>query len=492
MLLKTLVFLTLIIDLWTLDLVGMFEEENHMHRESGIDDLIKRYERMIESGENRYFDVEEFELLIEKYLGDGVIEKASNVLQYASTLFPESLNLQLREAQILAGRGSHMKAIPRLNNLLAFEPNNEEIHLTLASIYSNIFDHNNAIKYFKQALKLSDKELKSEIRIDIALEYQNLGQWKTAIAILEKALALDETNESALFELAFCYDKVNDIKSAICFFEKYIDENPYSVNGWYNLGNSFHRLGSLKEAVDAYDFAIAIDPKYSRAYTQKAEALITLENFAAAIDTYRDSLQIDNATPHIYCCMGECYERMEDYIEAENYYNKSLDIDSDFTDAYVGLGVLADLQSDAAMAVRFFEQAVLLEPNHSDFRLLFAAALIKYSKPQDAEEQYAAIINKEPNNSEAWEGRVDNLQRLDAHETALEILKEGLDFIPEPTHLRYQEFVSIFATGEEARALDLLDHLLLNHYDSASRIFNSFPDLLNDNRIADRYNRLKP
>ncbi|HIB76205.1 MAG TPA: tetratricopeptide repeat protein [Flavobacteriales bacterium] len=470
----------------------MFEEENHMNRESGIDDLIKRYERMVESGENRYFDIEEFEMLIENYLGDGGVEKAQNVLHYASSLFPESLNLQLREAQIMAGLGSHMKAIPRLKTLLAFEPNNEEIYLTLASIYSNLFDHSKAIKYFKQALKLSDKELKSEIRIDIALEYENLGEWKTAIQILEKALDYDVSNESALFELAFCYDKINDIKSAVNFFEKYLDENPYSVIGWYNLGNSFHRFGSLKKAVDAYDFAIAIDPKYARAYTQKAEALITLENYAEALETYRDSLQMDKATPHTYCCMGECYERLEDYIEAENFYKKSLDIDSDFTDAYVGLGVLADLQSEATMAVRFFEQAVLLEPNHTDFRLLLAAALIKLAKPQDAEEQYATIINKEPNNSEAWEGRVDNLQRLNAHETALEILKEGLDFIPEPTHLRYQEFVSVFATGEEARALDLLDNLLLNHYDSASRIFNSFPDLLNDNRIADRYNRLKP
>jgi hypothetical protein len=74
----------------------------------------------------------------------------------------------------------------------------------------------------------------------------------------------------------------------------------------------------------------------------------------------------------------------------------------------------------------------------------------------------------------------------------LELLEEGLKTVPETTHLRYQEFVSIFSSGEEAKALDLLETLLINHYDSARRIFKSFPDLLNDNRIADRYNRLKP
>ena len=112
-----------------LDLIRMFEEENHMHSESDIDDLVKRYELMVDSGENRYFDIEEFEMLIGHYLSFGEIENAQMVLHYASTLFPESINLQLREAQILAGLGKHIKAIPRLQNLLAFEPHNEEIHL---------------------------------------------------------------------------------------------------------------------------------------------------------------------------------------------------------------------------------------------------------------------------------------------------------------------------------------------------------------------------
>ena len=172
----------------------MVEEENHMHSESEIDDLVKRYELMVDKGENRYFDVEEFEMLIGHYLSFGEIENAQMVLHYASNLFPESINLQLREAQILAGLGKHIKAIPRLQNLLAFEPQNEEIHLTLASIYSKMEEHIKAIDHFKTAFKNSDTELKSEIRLDIALEYENLGDWKNAIFVLEEALTHDAYN----------------------------------------------------------------------------------------------------------------------------------------------------------------------------------------------------------------------------------------------------------------------------------------------------------
>ena len=473
-------------------LVRMVEEENHMHSESEIDDLVKRYELMVDKGENRYFDVEEFEMLIGHYLSFGEMENAQMVLRYASNLFPESINLQLREAQILAGLGKHIKAIPRLQNLLAFEPQNEEIHLTLASIYSKMEEHIKAIDHFKNAFNNSDTELKSEIRLDIALEYENLGDWKKAIFVLEEALTHDASNEAALFELAFCYDKINDLKSAIKFFNQFLDENPYSTIGWYNLGNAYHRIGSIKKAIDAYDFAIAIDDKYIQAYQQKAEAFGCNDNFSDALETYHEILEMEDATPHTLCSIGECHERLDNYLEAEAYYKKCLDLNEGYPDAYIGLGVLGDIQSDDALAVRCFEQAVLLAPENSDYRLLLATALMKLAKPQEAESQFVEILEKEPKNIEAWEGRVDNLQRLNAHEAALELIEEGLKTVPETTHLRYQEFVSIFSSGEEAKALDLLETLLINHYDSARRIFKSFPDLLNDNRIADRYNRLKP
>ena len=41
----------------------MNEEGSHMQDESEIVDLIKRYERMVETGGSHYFDVEEFEII---------------------------------------------------------------------------------------------------------------------------------------------------------------------------------------------------------------------------------------------------------------------------------------------------------------------------------------------------------------------------------------------------------------------------------------------
>ena len=470
----------------------MNDDGRQYQGESEVDNLVKRFERMIEQDDQRYFDLEEFEAIISHYLGFGELQNAQKVLQYASRLFPESLTLQLREAQILAGIGKHIQAIPRLNNLLLFEPTNEEIHLTLASIYSQIKEHKQAINHFRNALKVSDDDMKSDIYIDISIEYQSIGEWRRALEVLKQAISIDTSNESALYEIAFCYDKIDCMTDAVRFFNSYIDDNPYSTAAWYNLGNTYHRLGKTKQAVDSYDFSIAIDKNFLRAYHQKAEALTAAEHYADALVAYRDILSVEDTSAYILCNIGECYERLGELEKAEEYYKESLDIDSEFTDAFVGLGVLADIQSQPVVAVRYFEHAVNLDEEHQDIRLLLAAALLKLNKPQEAETQYSIVLKKDPKNKEAWEGRIFNLQQIEAHTAALEALEQGLVVIKDNTHLLYLQFVSRFLSGNEAKALDQLEQLLTHSFDSASRVFDLFPLLLNDERIAERYSSLKP
>jgi tetratricopeptide (TPR) repeat protein len=190
--------------------------------------------------------------------------------------------------------------------------------------------------------------------------------------------------------------------------------------------------------------------------------------------------------------MGECMERLSEFDKAEDYYKQSLEIDAEYTDAFVGLGVLADLQSLPSVAVQYFEHAVTLDAYNNDYRLLLATAYIKVGKPKDAEKHFTIVLERDPKNEDAWEGRIDNLQRIDAHEAALEALEQGLTIVKEPTHLLYQQVYSLFRIGNESQAIDLFEQLLIHTFDYSSRILDSFPDILENSKIADLYSRLKP
>ena len=197
----------------------MHDEGRPHQEEEKVLALAKAFEEMMNAGESKFFDHDELEILIEHYLEKGSLRKAQQVHHYASSLYPESLVLQLREAQILASNGKHVQAIPRLKNLLSFEPHNEEIHLTLANIYSQMREHKLALQHFNELLSFADEELRKDIYIDVALEHENLGEWKLAIRVLLKALKEDPSNETALYELAFCMDKEGRIQEAVCVMQ---------------------------------------------------------------------------------------------------------------------------------------------------------------------------------------------------------------------------------------------------------------------------------
>ena len=471
----------------------MHEEGRPHQEEDQILALAKAFESMLAAGESRFFDHDDLEALIEHYLERGSIAKAQHVHRYASGLFPESLSLQLREAQILASNGKHVQAIPRLKNLLSFEPQNEEIHLTLANIYSQMHEHKLALQHFHALLRFADPDLRKDLHIDIALEHENLGEWKQAIRVLLEALKEDPSNETALYELAFCFDKEGRIQEAAIFYTKYLDDHPYSFAAWYNLGNAHQRMGKYKEAVDAYDFAIAIEDSFAPAYHQKAEALTAMERFGDALDVHRETLLIDAPQPSTFCNMGECLEHLGDLDEAQQYYRQCLDLDPNFLEAHVGLGVLADLRGEHDVALEHLAEALLLSPYHEDTLLMMSAVLKKMGRHEEADVCLVQILERNPKNTEAWEERVDNMQMLEAHEQALQLLDNAFEHVP-PTSsvLGYKQFVSLFALRHDGEALRLLDTLLLADFAGMNRLLETYPGLLDDPRIASRYERFKP
>ena len=179
-------------------------------------------------------------------------------------------------------------------------------------------------------------------------------------------------------------------------------------------------------------------------------------------------------------------------LKSLKMYKQSLEIDPDYTEAFVGLGVLADLQLLPSVAVQYFEHAVNLEGYNIDYRLLLATSFIKVKQPKEAEKHFTMILESDPKNKDAWEGRIDNLQRIDAHEAALEALEQGLAIVKDPTHLLYQQVFSLFKIGNEAQALDLFEQLLIHTFDDSSRLIDSFPEILEDSRFSEIYVRLKP
>lgn len=442
--------------------------------------IVERYEAMLSSDASSFFDLMELESLIEHYLHEGQHRKAQQVLKFAGSLYPESLSLQLREAQLMAGTGNLKRAIPRLRNLLAFEPSNDEIHLTLATLYSQLDQHQEAIHHYRQALDLGDAVYRGDLFIDIALEYENIGHWDRAVAVLQEALLENPNNETALHELGFCLESMGKSTEAVGAFQQFVDDHPYSCPGWYNLGNALQRTGAHAKAIEAYDFALVIDDGFSPALLQKASALTMVEDYDQALECYSESMLLDAPQANIFTLMGECKERVGHLSEAEEYYLNALELDGDFADAHVGLGVVAEMREDWTGSMKHFERAMALEPENVEYHILLGGILKKIGMHDEADLIYANALRLEPDNLEVHLEAAENLQANERHEEALGLLDAVPPASTEDPLVICRRFVSLYSLGRTKTAYSILDLGIEKVHDLCQLLAELFPGIEQD------------
>ena len=180
-----------------------FENANEQHDEN---QSVKRFELMLKNDEFFFFDVEEFEDLVDHYIEAGNPRQALKAVEMGCDQHPGSFTLLLYKAQILASTHKPRKALEVLLIVESGEPNNIDAHLIKGTVYSQLREYRKAIDSYRVALKLANNIEKADIYMSMAFEFENLDEYNLAIKYLKKVIDLNCENETAIYELGFCFE----------------------------------------------------------------------------------------------------------------------------------------------------------------------------------------------------------------------------------------------------------------------------------------------
>ncbi len=382
----------------------MFDDENNQFDDK-FDFELNRFENMMEIGDAYYFEPDVLEEIIDYYIIKNQIEKALNAIEFGLEQHPDHFNFRLKKAQIFSTTGQLKESLLILQTLERIESYNAEVFVTIANVFSQLRDHQNAIKYYEKALtiveEIGEKDELIELLLDLALEYENTQNFNMAIIVLKKLLKIAPNNESAFYEIAYCYERIGDFDSCIEYYNKYIDNNPYSFTAWYNLGNIYFLKKDLNKALWAYDYSTIINEEFASAHFNMGNTYMQLEQFDNAIKAYKRSLEIDKDDALTLCYLAEAYERKEDLDLALEYYEKSKALNPDIADTWVGIGIVKDLKGKTAESISYFQQAVNLQPKNANFLLVLGEALFKLERFAEAELYLERALNLDREYDEA-------------------------------------------------------------------------------------------
>ncbi|HOZ39827.1 MAG TPA: tetratricopeptide repeat protein, partial [Flavobacteriales bacterium] len=288
----------------------MNEGPSPLHDREDQQNSVERYEAMLNKNIDLFFDVEEFEHIIEHYLEANEPKKAKEVLDYAHRQHPGAPDLLFCEAHVLLNLGKLNKALEVLDTLGRMEPFNVDVHLHKAGIHSQLRNYRRAVEHYKRALDLADEGL-DEIYLDLAFEYENLESIELAVDCLKKALEINPENEAVLYELSYCYELADAHQAAVAYFREFTNEHPYAFVAWYNLGAALARLERLEESNEALDLCMAIDDRFTSAYFAKARNMLLQGRYEDAVECYNETISIDGPQAVTFSYIGECFEKME-------------------------------------------------------------------------------------------------------------------------------------------------------------------------------------
>ena len=152
-------------------------------------------------------------------------------------------------------KGESRVAISLLGDSLLLTEKKAQIYQTIADIYYDLDDLDNALTYYKTALKYDTENSRAYSRL--AMVYWEKDLIEEAITNYVKAIDLDPDYEIGYNNLGVIFlDGLGDINRAKSYFETAIDIKDDYVLAHFNLGRTYEALDEKVQAANEYQKAL--------------------------------------------------------------------------------------------------------------------------------------------------------------------------------------------------------------------------------------------
>lgn len=447
-----------------------------MEEEFLNNELIERFEQMLEEKQNFYFDTEEFYEIIAYYLDVGDLPYAKKALDYAINMYPTSTEIQIKKLEYLLATEKLKAAAQLIRELKDVGESDVDYVICVARFWSLKDNPKKAIQYYEKALEFGDDM--EYIYNCMGNEYLNLNEISQALYCFKKALELDLDDDFAFFSCVQCFEDLHLNKECIEFLLQYIELRPYSEIAWSQLGQQYMAMKNYEEAHRAFDYATLINPKSILAHTQKAACLEKLEDYEKAIEVYEETLDLDDSAAYTFLKIGSCYVKLGKPFKALKAFHQSLHEDPQLDQAWVATSDLYESIGNFEEALYYLNRAIDLDSLNIDYWKRRAYLHIQLVRFEEASLDYYRLVELEPKNFYNWLGLSETLITIGDYQKAIEAVYRGLKHFNR-AELYYQLSNCYYLLGEEEMGLNAFNKASEMNASLQVEMFKKYPILEN-------------
>jgi len=187
----------------------------------------------------------------------GKYDDAAGLMKKAIAKNPKSAALQVNLGMALSGKNDVDGASKAFEEAIKLEPDNG-IHLvTYAGHLARNNKKDEALTKLKQAEKISAND--AGVLASVALEYKGLRDFKSCIAVLDKAVHVKDVAELRIYR-GTCKLGLKDLPGATTEFKDAVAKEPNNALAHYSLGNALADGGKLTDAIAEWETYLKLAP----------------------------------------------------------------------------------------------------------------------------------------------------------------------------------------------------------------------------------------
>ncbi|EAN90290.1 hypothetical protein C3747_28g35 [Trypanosoma cruzi] len=265
------------------------------------------------------------------------------------------------------GSPERHQIVPAVTSSSALSGNEEaELHQQRGLAYRKKGDYLRAIDEYSAALRLDPKNFKALFNRGFCND--KVEDYNAAIRDYEAAMKLEPGYAYTYYNLGISYDRWGGhYKEAIAMFDKAIALDGNNADFYHNRGFSQRKLGKYREAVKDYTMALSLDPQHFKAYYNRAFCYDKLGEGANAIADYTKAIAIQDDNPNAYHNRGAAMEKAGRLDDAIADYTRAIQLDDGNPFTYNARGIAYDRRGKSDAALQDLTQAIALSPNNPIF-----------------------------------------------------------------------------------------------------------------------------
>jgi len=345
-------------------------------------------------------------------------------------------------------------AMTHYKRALALNKDYHVVHFNLGQLYDDLQQYDDAIASYERFLVEIDKRDEDTNRVDammnlgVALGFQ--GEFGKALALLEDALAVDETSHRGHNNLANVLNLSGRDQEAKASYLRALELEPDFPEGHYNFASLYAKLKQTDLAVKHYRLALEQNPEYADAYNNLANILKDAGKLDESIAYYKKALGFypDNAAIHNNIAVA--YRKNGQSGPAKKHSDKAMALNPSNPVIYFRQGndlVKAGKLDEALVA---YQEAIGIDPYHATSLAQVGHIHRSRSEHEQAIAHYEKAVEYNP--------RLRTVQRYLAElltprnpERAIQVYRDYLDRHADDHNVRINLGALLFAqkrTGE--------------------------------------------